>query len=201
MHSGKYPVIILQLLRRILAHPQQLQTEGIFRKNCDMEELERLEHEISGKKEGAIDNEEDILVVCGCLKKILNNLRLPLFNFGIYDRIIAFAGGDEHELIKKVLSEMEYVNHKVFMLLAVFLREYIVSQQETNKMSAYNLVVVFGPCFFRPEVYDLKDLIYSGKFAKILINCFEEQEALFDPAERALAAGILSELKEGTLRP
>jgi hypothetical protein len=41
-------------------------------------------------------------------------------------------------------------------------------------MSGYNLAVVFGPCFFRPKEYDLKDLIYSGKFAKILVTSFEK---------------------------
>ena len=65
--------------------------------------------------------------MCGCLKKLLNNLRLPLFNFAIYDSIIAFSGGDEHQLIKKVLSQMQYVNHKVFMLLSVFLKQHIIS--------------------------------------------------------------------------
>lgn len=42
-------------------------------------------------------------------------------------------------------------------------------------MTAYNLSVVFSPCFFRPKEYDLKDLMYSGKFAKILITCFDQQ--------------------------
>ena len=192
---------MLQLLRRILRNPQELHTEGIFRKNCDMEELERLEKQVQAKKTDAIDNEQDILVACGFLKKILNNLKHPLFNYGIYNKIIAFPGGDESPLIKGILKDMEYVNHKVFMLLAVFLKDYIISQEEFNKMSAYNLAVVFGPCFFRPQEYDLKDLIYSGKFAKILIHCFDQQDELFDPAERALAGGVLTELKAGNLNP
>lgn len=46
---------------------------------------------------------------------------------------------------------MEYVNHKLFILLLVFLTNYIIHQKDFNKMNGYNLSVVFGPCFFRPQ--------------------------------------------------
>ncbi len=69
---------------------------------------------------------------------------------------------------------MEYVNFKVFVLLVVFLNDYIIAHKEFNKMNGYNLAVVLGPCFFRPKEYDLKDLIYSGKFAKILVTSFDK---------------------------
>lgn len=129
--------------------------------------------------------------MCGCMKKILNNLRLPLFNYDIYNRVIAFSGGDEIEFVRKILQDMDYINHKVFILLMMFMIEFVISQQQYNKMTAYNMSVVFGPCFFRPKEYDLKDLIYSGKFAKVLVTCFEHSKELLDPAEQALTLGIL----------
>lgn len=58
-------------------------------------------------------------------------------------------------------------------------------------MNGYNLAVVFGPCFFRPKEYDLKDLIYSGKFAKILVNTFDRYTELIEASEIALARGTL----------
>lgn len=134
----------------------------------------------------------------GCLKKILNNLQHPLFNYGIYGKVINFQGGDELELIKGVLADMEYVNNKTFVLLLVFMTDYVVAQKESNKMSGYNLAVIFGPCFFRPREYDLRDLIYSGKFAKVLVTLFDRQEDLIDPAERALAKGTLEQLMKHT---
>jgi hypothetical protein len=39
----------------------------------------------------------------GCLKKILNNLKLPLFNFKIYDQVIAYSGADEVGFIRSIL--------------------------------------------------------------------------------------------------
>ena len=71
---------------------------------------------------------------------------------------------------------MEYVNHKLFILLIVFMSDFIIRQQEFNKMNAYNLSVVFGPCFFRPQEYELKDLLNSGKIAKVILTCFEKQQ-------------------------
>ena len=44
-------------------------------------------------------------------------------------------------------------------------------------MSAYNLAVVFGPCFFRPKQYTLQDLMASGKFSfmiKLLLENIED---------------------------
>lgn len=66
-------------------------------------------------------------------------------------------------------------------------------------MTAYNLSVIFGPCFFRPKEYDLKDLIYSGKFAKILVTLFQRQEELIQNAERKLAKATLEQLNEGKM--
>jgi hypothetical protein len=136
----------------------------------------------------------------GCLKKILNNLKLPLFNFGLYDRILNFAGGEERPFIRGLLKDMEYVNQKVLVLLIAFLSDFVIRQKDVNKMNAYNLSVVFGPCFFRPEEYDLKDLINSGKFAKVLLTLFEAQEQLIDPAERTLAEEILKLLQGGEVK-
>jgi len=104
----------------------------------------------------------------------MNNLRLPLFNYEIYQKVINFQAGEEMPFIRSIFTQMEYVNQKVFYLLVVFLVDYIIAQQEHNKMSGYNLAVVFGPCFFRPKEYDLRDLIYSGKFAKILVTTFDK---------------------------
>lgn len=94
---------------------------------------------------------------------------------------------------------MDYVNAKVFILLIVFLTEFVIAQKQQNKMNSYNLSVVFGPCFFRPKEYDLKDLINSGKYAKILMTCFDNQAILFEQGERNLAHGILKSLADGSL--
>ena len=128
------------------------------------------------------------------MKKILNNLRNPIFNYKLYAEVINYQSQDEMAFIKKVLKGMEYVKNKVFILLVVFFNDYVIAQKDFNKMNAYNLAVVFGPCFFRPKEYDLKDLIYSGKFAKILMTIFENPQELIEQAEIDLARGTLQTL-------
>ncbi len=59
----------------------------------------------------------------------MNNLKLPLFDYKIYDQIIVYSGGDETIFIKGILKQMEYVNSKVFILIIVFLTEYVIAQK------------------------------------------------------------------------
>lgn len=75
--------------------------------------MERLEEEIIGEEEGAIDREQDIFVVVGiefsisgCLKKILHNLNNPLFNYAIYKKVINYKEGDELTFIRGILVDM-----------------------------------------------------------------------------------------------
>ena len=60
-----------------------------------------------------------------------------------------------------------------------FLKKGIVKYEQQNKMSAYNLAVVFGPCFFRPKEYRVDDLINSGRFSKIVLLLIDNYEKIF----------------------
>lgn len=64
---------------------------------------------------------------------------------------------------------MKQVHKKVLFYLIGFLKKGIVRFKEINKMSSYNLAVVFGPCLFRPQTYSVEDLLNSGKFSKIIL--------------------------------
>lgn len=41
-------------------------------------------------------------------------------------------------------------------------------------MNFYNMSVVLSPCFFRPEVSSLQDLLNSGRFASIVNILFKQ---------------------------
>lgn len=72
---------------------------------------------------------------------------------------------------------MGKVNKIVLFYTISFLRKGIIKYQEVNKMSSYNLAVVFGPCFFRPKQYTLQDLMSSGKFSfmiKLILDNYED---------------------------
>ncbi len=67
--------------------------------------------------------------------------------------------------MRSCITKMGKVNRIVMLYVVAFLKKGIITYVEDNKMSAYNLAVVFGPCFFRPKQYRLEDLMSSGRFS------------------------------------
>lgn len=49
-----------------------------------------------------------------------------------------------------------------------FFRGAVIANERRNKMGAYNLSVVMGPCIFRPQKYSVSDLINSSRLAYLL---------------------------------
>ena len=109
------------------------------------------------------------LFIAGCLKKIFNNLNSPLFSYEIYEQIISYRSDgqlpNDIKFLQACISSMNKTNQSVLFYVTAFLIKGIITYQQENKMSAYNLAVVFGPCFFRPKQYSLQDLMSSGKFS------------------------------------
>ena len=58
---------------------------------------------------------------------------------------------DDIIFIRGCLKRMKDVHLKVLIYLIAFLKRGIVIYKDNNKMSSYNLAVVFGPCLFRPK--------------------------------------------------
>ena len=79
---------------------------------------------------------------------------VPLFSYSIYNDILGFRStGAESDLnfLKEILKKMAGTELNVLIYLMAFLKKGIIAHHSINKMSAYNLAVVFGPCLFRPE--------------------------------------------------
>lgn len=161
-----------------------------MRKSCDVEQLTLLENEIMENPEWDkfVASYDNPYVLCGiwqtilgCLKKIFNNLNTPLFSFEIYDQIMSYRS-DGHlqndiKFLRTCISKMNKVNRTVLFYTTAFMKQGIIKYQEENKMSSYNLAVVFGPCFFRPKQYSLQDLMSSGKFSfmiKMILDNYQE---------------------------
>lgn len=100
-----------------------------------------------------------LLYGLGCVKKIFNNLNSPLFSYEIYDMIMSYRSDGHLEndikFLRTCVGKMNKINRLVLFYTIAFLKKGVIMYQEDNKMSAYNLAVVFGPCFFRPKQYRL----------------------------------------------
>jgi hypothetical protein len=119
----------------------------------------------------------------GVVKKFFTKLVNPIVPYAVYDRIMAIisegAIKEEEEVpfILDFLGELPELNRRVVLHLLVFLKEQVISRQELNKMSNYNMAVCFFPCVFKSRTISEIDLINSGKFVailKIFFTRFEE---------------------------
>ena len=88
--------------------------------------------------------------------------------------------------MRECLASMDDNSRKVFCYMSAFLVKGIVANKEINKMNAYNLAVVFGPCFFRPYAYSLQALMSSVKFSSIVLLTLENFETLLGSDEANL---------------
>lgn len=162
-----------------------------MRKSCDVEQLDILQQYLveGTNSESYLRELDDPYVVCGnlsakigCLKKIFNNLYVPLFAYDIYESIAGYRPTgreeDDIEFAYKCVNRMDELNQRVLVFLIGFLRQGIVSFKDKNKMSAYNLAVVFGPCLFRPMEYKLQDYMNSGKCSKIILLLLDHFERI-----------------------
>jgi hypothetical protein len=75
---------------------------------------------------------------------------------------------EEMSFMLDFIGELPELNRKVIIHLLVFLKEEVISRQEFNKMSNYNMSVCFFPCIFKSRTISEIDLINSGKFVGIL---------------------------------
>ena len=56
-------------------------------------------------------------------------------------------------------------------------------------MNKKNMAIVFSPCFFRPEVSTLQDLINAGRFVSILEILFKNFEEIVGKEENLGSKG------------
>jgi Rho GTPase-activating protein 1 len=68
-----------------------------------------------------------------------------------------------------MIKSMPIINRKTMILMVLFMKFYIVKHQIENLMTAQNIAIVFGPCFFRPIEYSLLDLVNSVKFSRVIL--------------------------------
>lgn len=74
------------------------------------------------------------------------------------------------------IAELPGINRQIITHLFLFLKTEVISRQEHNKMSMYNMSVCFFPCIFKSKTISEIDLLNSGKFVAILKIFFTRLE-------------------------
>ncbi|XP_031720714.1 unconventional myosin-IXAa-like isoform X1 [Anarrhichthys ocellatus] len=170
------PQLVEKLINYIEMHG--LYTEGIYRKSGSTNKIKELR--LGLDTDVSIVNLDDynIHVIASVLKQWLRDLPSPLMTFELYEEFLRAMGQpDRREVIRGVYSVIDQLSrtHLSTLERLIFHLVRIALQEETNRMSANALAIVFAPCILRcPDTIDplqsVQDISKTTACVELIIN-------------------------------
>ncbi|XP_049574124.1 unconventional myosin-IXAa isoform X4 [Syngnathus scovelli] len=150
------PLVVEKLINYIEMHG--LYTEGIYRKSGSTNKIRELKQGLDTDVESMNLDDYNIHVIASVFKQWLRDLPSPLMTFELYEEFIRAMGlQDRKEMIRGVYSVVDQLsrNHLNTLERLIFHLVRIALQEDTNRMSANALAIVFAPCILRcPDTID-----------------------------------------------
>ncbi|XP_038602338.1 unconventional myosin-IXa isoform X3 [Tachyglossus aculeatus] len=150
------PIVVEKLTNYIEMHG--LYTEGIYRKSGSTNKIKELRHGLDTDIDNVNLDDYNIHVIASVFKQWLRDLPNPLMTFELYEEFLRAMGLQERkEIIQGVYSVIDQLSrtHLNTLERLVFHLVRIALQEETNRMSANALAIVFAPCILRcPDTID-----------------------------------------------
>uniref|UniRef100_A0A3B3Z502 Myosin IXA n=1 Tax=Poecilia mexicana TaxID=48701 RepID=A0A3B3Z502_9TELE len=150
------PLVVEKLINYIEMHG--LYTEGIYRKSGSTNKIKELKLALDTDVESMNLDDYNIHVIASVFKQWLRDLPNPLMTFELYEEFIrAMSLQDKKEMIRGVYSVIDQLSrtHLNTLERLIFHLVRISLQEETNRMSANALAIVFAPCILRcPDTTD-----------------------------------------------
>lgn len=150
------PVVVEKLMNYIEMHG--LYTEGIYRKSGSTNKIKELKQGLDTDVESTNLDDYNIHVIGSVFKQWLRELPNPLMTFELYEEFIRAMGlQDKKEMVRGVYSVIDQLSrtHLNTLERLIFHLVRIALQEETNRMSANALAIVFAPCILRcPDTID-----------------------------------------------
>uniref|UniRef100_A0A673D124 Myosin IXAa n=1 Tax=Sphaeramia orbicularis TaxID=375764 RepID=A0A673D124_9TELE len=150
------PLVVEKLINYIEMHG--LYTEGIYRKSGSTNKIKELKQGLDTDVNSMNLDDYNIHVIASVFKQWLRDLPNPLMTFELYGEFIrAMALQDKKEMIRGVYSVIDQLSrtHLNTLERLIFHLVRIALQEETNRMSANALAIVFAPCILRcPDTID-----------------------------------------------
>lgn len=149
--DGKIPVVIDRLITTIEMYG--LYTEGIYRKSGLSSKVKELKSKMDESDQGTIKFEGyPVHVLAAVLKSFLRDMPEPLLTFDCYDDFIRAANltdpADKVSTLFTILKKLPKCNF-VLMERLIFHLARVALHEETNRMNASALAIVFAPCILR----------------------------------------------------
>ncbi|KAF6131631.1 myosin IXA [Phyllostomus discolor] len=135
-----------------------LYTEGIYRKSGSTNKIKELRQGLDTDAESVNLDDYNIHVIASVFKQWLRDLPNPLMTFELYEEFLRAMGLQERkETIRGVYSVIDQLSrtHLNTLERLIFHLVRIALQENTNRMSANALAIVFAPCILRcPDTID-----------------------------------------------
>uniref|UniRef100_A0A8C3RBI5 Myosin IXA n=1 Tax=Cyanoderma ruficeps TaxID=181631 RepID=A0A8C3RBI5_9PASS len=148
------PLLVEKLINYIEMHG--LYTEGIYRKSGSTNKIKELRQGLDTDIENVNLDDYNIHVIASVFKQWLRDLPNPLMTFELYEEFLRVMG-EEKETVRGVYSVIDQLSrtHLSTLERLIFHLVRIALQEETNRMSANALAIVFAPCILRcPDTTD-----------------------------------------------
>ncbi|XP_034031829.1 unconventional myosin-IXa-like isoform X3 [Thalassophryne amazonica] len=170
------PQVVEKLINYIEMHG--LYTEGIYRKSGSTNKIKELRQGLDTDVSTVILDDYNIHVIASVLKQWLRDLPSPLMTFELYEEFLRAMGQpDNREVIRGVYSVIDQLSrtHLSTLERLIFHLVRITLQEETNRMSANALAIVFAPCILRcPDTIDplqsVQDISKTTACVELIIN-------------------------------
>uniref|UniRef100_A0A3Q3FWG0 Myosin IXA n=1 Tax=Labrus bergylta TaxID=56723 RepID=A0A3Q3FWG0_9LABR len=150
------PLVVEKLINYIEMHG--VYTEGIYRKSGSTNKIKELKLGLDTDVDSTNLDDYNIHVIGSVFKQWLRELPNPLMTFELYEEFIRVMGlRDKKETIRAVYSIIDQLSrtHLNTLERLIFHLVRIALQEETNRMSANALAIVFAPCILRcPDTID-----------------------------------------------
>ncbi|XP_030586594.1 unconventional myosin-IXAb-like isoform X2 [Archocentrus centrarchus] len=170
------PQLVEKLINYIEMHG--LYTEGIYRKSGSTNKIKELRQGLDTDVSSVNLDEYNIHVIASVLKQWLRDLPSPLMTFELYEEFLRAMGQpDKRDVINGVYSVIDQLSrtHLSTLERLIFHLVRIALQEETNRMSANALAIVFAPCILRcPDTIDplqsVQDISKTTACVELIIN-------------------------------
>ncbi|XP_017672463.1 PREDICTED: unconventional myosin-IXa isoform X5 [Lepidothrix coronata] len=150
------PLLVEKLINYIEMHG--LYTEGIYRKSGSTNKIKELRQGLDTDIDNVNLDDYNIHVIASVFKQWLRDLPNPLMTFELYEEFLRAMGLQERkETVRGVYSVIDQLSrtHLSTLERLIFHLVRIALQEETNRMSANALAIVFAPCILRcPDTTD-----------------------------------------------
>ncbi|XP_058500788.1 unconventional myosin-IXAb-like isoform X1 [Solea solea] len=170
------PQLVEKLINYIEMHG--LYTEGIYRKSGSTNKIKELRQGLDTDVNSVNLDDYNIHVIASVLKQWLRDLPSPLMTFELYEEFLRAMGQpDRREIIQWVYSVIDQLSrtHLSTLERLIFHLVRIALQEETNRMSANALAIVFAPCILRcPDSIDplqsVQDISKTTACVELIVN-------------------------------